>query len=422
VRVSSTITTAQVKTNSRGVYTARVSSAAETSVRAFPPAKLRLQSRGLVLRPKPGANAVGTLTLPAKRDRASYRLVASSDTVLPAYRGAADAGGSLFATTPFHQSVGAALNVFDGGGNKLWSQSLLAPGGTGASGALDVSRDGSLIATSFVHGEVRVLDRGGALLWEFTVPGDRTGGGPQTIAQTLKFSPDGRRLFVGTGDGRWLLYDVTARSVVWQGQAGINNVGLEALFSSDGSRIYVGDGDGYVRAFDAATGGVVWQRWIGGVSYSMALGGGKLVVSGKSGFSTFALDAATGAVAWSYPQDFQVNNIALSPDGSRAYLAAPDGGGVQCGAVEGGRALWDLGQPCTSVAVDGTGRHILVAGATFAAVLSSEGDVLWQAPLAGKSQFPSAKGFAWISPDAKRLLVVNEATGRVYAFAGSVGS
>ena len=102
-------------------------------------------------------------------------------------------------------------------------------------------------------------------------------------------------------------------------------------------------------------------------------------------------------------------------------VAAPDGGGIQCGALDGsGRPLWDLGKPCSSIAVDAGGKHVLVAGAGFVAVLSSDGDILWQGALPGEQKFAAAKGFAWISSDGKRLLVADDWTAHVTAFAGGI--
>jgi outer membrane protein assembly factor BamB len=313
------------------------------------------------------------------------------------------------------------------GGETLWS-SLLA---NGAAGPLAVAPNGQLVAvatrwrTPKIGAEIIIFNGTGSEVGRLWIDGNRNDvPAVHMEAASLRFSPDSRHLFVGTGDSRWFLYDARSLAVVWQGETARGYVvGREAMFSPDGSRVFFGVGDGYLRAVDAANGALVWRQWIGGVVFSLDVTPTKLVVSGHSGFFTHVLDASTGAILARFPQEYHANDAAIAKDGSRVYLAGgADADGV-CAALDGSlRPLWDLGEPCSNVALTAAGRHVVVAGSTFVAVLSADGDVLWRAAFPDSAASGSApKGFVWISRDEKRIVVVSPYTNRVYVYTGSIG-
>jgi outer membrane protein assembly factor BamB len=396
------------------------------SVRAIPTASRGLESRGVVVSVQPGKPARVKLVLPARRERASYTLAVSTRLDAQPYTGAADAAGTLFAAAPRAlDGPGAVVRAVDGTGTTLWSTVLA----NGAAGPLAVAPDGQLVAaatrwhTPKLGAEIVLFDRAGVETGRIWIDGNRNDAvAVHMEAAALRFSPDSRHLFVGTGDGRWFLYDARSLAVVWQGETSRGYVvGREALFSPDGARIYFGAGDGYVRAVDAATGRLLWRQWVGGVSFSLAASPTRIVVSGLSGFFTHVLDASSGAILARFPQEYRANDVAIAQDGSRVYVAGgADADGI-CTALDGTlRPVWDLGEPCSNVALTADG-HVVVAGTSFVAVLTSAGDVLWRA-LFPESPGPGAgpRGFVWVSGDAKRIVVVSPYTNRVYVYTGSI--
>jgi outer membrane protein assembly factor BamB len=395
------------------------------SVRALAAPSRRVQSRGVVVAVPEGRTTRVKLVLPARTEQASYTRAAAVSLGAQPWRGTGSSTGDLLAVAPRNADA-AVLRVLDRAGTTLWANTI----SNGVAAAFAVSPDGQRVAVATrwrspsVGADVVVFDRAGAEVGRFKIGGNRTT--PQAVyieARVLQFSPDSRFLFVGSGDGRWLLYDARTLAVAWQGgNAARHVIGDEATFSADGSRIYVGGGDGVVRALDTATGGLLWQTWTGGLAYSLALSGSRLAVSGDSAFATFVLNAADGAVLAQAPQEYHANDIAATGDGTRIYLAGGSDADGVCAAYDGSlRPLWDLGQPCDNVAADGSGKHVAVAGPDFVAVLSADGDVLWRAALpdaaaAGRG----AKGSVWLSPDASRLVVVSPYTNHAYVYAGAI--
>lgn len=115
---------------------------------------------------------------------------------------------------------------------------------------------------------------------------------------------------------------------------------------ADGGKVFVLDGESTVTAVDAGSGEILWKHNVkpegrergdgilgfnirpgsssltGGFGGGVAVGGGKVFVS--SGYRTMsALDAATGAVAWTVPVDSPIHG-APTVAGSRVYVVDID--------------------------------------------------------------------------------------------------
>jgi outer membrane protein assembly factor BamB len=113
--------------------------------------------------------------------------------------------------------------------------------------------------------------------------------------------------------------------------------------------VYFGGEDRYVYAVDLATGGVTWKmRTQGLVDTSPAVAGGKVMVVSESlsaGVRVYALDQATGKVAWTFsrpPSSERTSSV--STDGRVAYLGLSDRT-VQALDVRNGLILWSQPVP-----------------------------------------------------------------------------
>jgi outer membrane protein assembly factor BamB len=183
----------------------------------------------------------------------------------------------------------------------------------------------------------------------------------------------GRQLFaVAAGTGR-LAWSVPGRG--WSaGRA-----------CCDGRRVYTCAADGYARAHDLHTGQEAWSyRMVAGDEHQVALysgwdcvvalGAGTVIVATVSGSQ--ALDAATGALRWSFPDSAMYPPAVVLGDGT-ALLTSEQG--------------------------------------TVSRVALASGEVMWQARLGVRAQNagPAVAGdLAWVVSEAGRLIGVRLADGQ----------
>ncbi len=144
----------------------------------------------------------------------------------------------------------------------------------------------------------------------------RTGG---PVASTPALA--GERVFALSYDGRLYALDVRSGEVLWkfasegerrfearglhgmqprsQTFADMFDVYLSSPLVVDG-RVYFGSGDGHVYAVDAATGKLAWKFATGDVVHASPAYADGLVVVGSWDGRLYALDATTGAQRWAY--------------------------------------------------------------------------------------------------------------------------
>jgi WD40 repeat protein len=197
-------------------------------------------------------------------------------------------------------------------------------------------------------------------------------GGPQPYGYgswRLAFSPDGRRLAVGTGSGAVAVVDAESGAVLLppqQVEASRWRIGV-LEWSADGTALLVGGGDGVLRTLSAESGAVTRsvEPFTGLVLTSSAVvaGGSLLAIASSSGEVAF-LDAFTlqevgprlsaGGVA--------LQDVAVSPDGAEVAAIGFDGA-VRLWSRRSGRAI---GPAMKS--------HL---GVGFAVAFAADGKRLW---------------------------------------------
>lgn len=206
------------------------------------------------------------------------RCIASS----PAVAGETVVVGVMAAPPQCDRDVPSFVAAFDARtGRTLWRHrsgpveaSPLVVGGV----ALTGSWDGGLTALDVANGRVR---------WTFAT------GAAIKAAATLA----GSTAIVGSYDGSLYAVDALTGRLRWSTRVGAP---FCAAASVDGGHVFDATVDGVVHAFDVRSGTELWSRRIGRFGYSAAaLSGGRVYV-GSYDHRLYALDADTGAVLWTH--------------------------------------------------------------------------------------------------------------------------
>jgi WD40 repeat protein len=242
----------------------------------------------------------------------------------------------------------------------------------GSTTALAASRDGRFVATTNFDQKLRVYDGRTLALLKALHLGT-------SFPHAVCFSPDGS--LVGSGGKAITLFD-TATWKKLRSLKGHRHELQNATFSPDGARVFTGSGNNYtpadwsVRAWDQVTGAELW-RWKARTSvFAVAASpDGTLVAAGDTGGRVALLDAATGAArwyvdvaSWIYRLRFTPSGDAIVASGDADVLAVIDpatgahrdlplGNGARAFALtrDGATAIVGrtaYGDPCNLVAID----------------------------------------------------------------------
>ncbi|RLF13842.1 MAG: hypothetical protein DRJ97_07315, partial [Thermoprotei archaeon] len=161
------------------------------------------------------------------------------------------------------------IYAFDINGTLLWKQTI-----DKESWAIDVSPDGSKIASGSHAGKAYVWSRDGDLLWSIDA-------GPQGPIREVKFSHSGQYLALGpTPNGRGYvgLYDADTGALLWSYETGAI---IAVAWSPDGTKLAAGSWDNKVYVFDGQ-GNLLRSYETGGSVEAVAWSpdGSKLVAGG----------------------------------------------------------------------------------------------------------------------------------------------
>lgn len=370
------------------------------------------QGRAIVT-PKAGQTIELTLQVPPQAPQRVYSVDKVLDLGIQAVQFDATADGSLFATVPFHSGFPDAmreqyayLNVFNYRGDLLWRTPLHDESPT-----VDVSRDGSLVATTRKANvednwaSAVVFDRLGNLVDEFQ-PYD----GPNAPLRVVEvqISDDNRLLMAGDVEGGIYLRDLRSRQTLWKQNPSLNQV-RKIRFDRQDSVAYVSSGDGYLRCYDMQ-GHLAWQTFVDAWVYDIEVTAHYVAVSSKAGPSYLhVIDKFTGRTMMSLPVPRGGNNIAVSPDESMLWYGSVSNGGLSGLA---NTVYWIDGTPRYLLGMHGEeaifsadSQLVLVKDGRSVALFDREGQSLWRGDVAPHGTGDSISRLIWMSADGKYIVV-----------------
>ena len=258
------------------------------------------------------------------------------------------------------------IYAFDINGTLLWKQTI-----DKESWAIDVSPDGSKIASGSHAGKAYVWSREGELLWSV----DASPHGP---IREMRFSHSGRFLALGpTPEGRGYvgLYDADTGRLLWSYETGDHVRELE--FSHDDQYLAVASTDGYLYLF-TINGTLLWKRFNGGyVPFILFISeDGDMIVVGGKGEELRAYDLQ-GNLLWTFEAPEIVQYGAATPDLSRIAVFAQ---GVlymfnKHGEIIWHRAVGPIGH--NAIAITPDGKYIALGGMDALYLLDENGTITW---------------------------------------------
>lgn len=237
-------------------------------------------------------------------------------------------------------------------------------------------------------------------------------------------SNQGRRIYIGTSEGRLWALDERHGAPLWEANLGAAVTSPPLVVPALGL-LYVGAGDGAIHALDLSTGARRWRYRTKGIAYHAPVYADGVIYFTNHRDQLYSLDARTGKWRWSYdretPEAFTVtghSGAALAA--GRVYAGFSDGTLV-CLATRGGEVLWSrslAGSAKESMDVDTT--PVLRRGLVYAASMSSgvfaltaEGGALqWRFDVKGVSGITVTSDHVYLA-SARQGMVALDPDGRL---------
>lgn len=289
-----------------------------------------------------------------------------------------------------------------GSGQERWKAEL----GTEASASPLVV--GNLVIAADEGGTIHALARAdGTSVWSVRTDGSVTGS-PAIVDD---------RIIGATQSGSVYALEVATGKVAWRSPVGGP---MSRSVTIAGGTIYVGVG-GELVAVSANDGSIFWRVTLatdGGVGTPTVAGGVVFAALGLDGADEAAhavgtFDALTGKPGWRYVSPTQAQIYTPAVAGDRAYVVGHDGLVVAIDATTGAVA-WSIERPSeihALAAVVGNVVYIVGNGGPVEAIDATNGAPLWSVPIEGNPYAPTV---------VDGYLVVGTSVGTLYAIAGQI--
>ena len=173
------------------------------------------------------------------------------------------------------------------------------------------------------------------------------------------------RLYVGAYDGHVYCIGAAHGRQIWKAKSQGRLYGHARFYSTPAvayGRVYIGGTDGKVYSFGAASGKLRWSHSTGGYVYASPAVWNQLVLIGSYSKKFVALDAATGAVRWIFPVNAPISGSA-TVIGNVVYFATLGGktkGTTFALNARTGKLLWSFPDGKYTPAVAEKGRFYLI--------------------------------------------------------------
>ncbi|HWB08877.1 MAG TPA: hypothetical protein VG826_06625 [Pirellulales bacterium] len=171
---------------------------------------------------------------------------------------------------------------------------------------------------------------------------------------SLAFSPDGKRLAVGTSGPTAILFDVRAARAIRELPLEGRGAGFSVAFSSDGKRLAIADYGLKISVRDAAGSpeiavlpGDPERKKYRQARRLAFLGDGQKLVAGYSTGEVFVWDLAGEQVALKFDHGNEITAVAVSPDGR--WIATGTAFGFRLWDAATGKAVVSLDQKSSGV-------------------------------------------------------------------------
>jgi WD40 repeat protein/DNA-binding SARP family transcriptional activator len=313
-------------------------------------------------------------------------------------------GAPIFAAA-FDRDGRRVVSAGADGSARIWNVAggrplrLVHPGRDALVLAASFSPDGSRVATTDFAGVVRVWDAAsGRGLMRIPVS-------EQPLA-SVRFSGDGRRVVTGSSGGAIHLVSLDQRAVLAE-LRGHHGPARADFVARSARLVSAGEEDGTLRLWTAPATRVLPMRTRAAPSISRD---GAVVVSGSDSGTVHVWSRATGRDR-ELSDHAETSSVQLSPGGRQIVSASWDDR-VLLWDVASGRptAVPSLPGDKYAAAIDATGRHIAIGGATALVLQAPDGSA--RRRLRGHRGYVNALAF---SPDSRHLLTgSDDGTARVW--------
>lgn len=370
--------------------------------------------------PKPGDELIVDISLQPKAEQLSYSLDSVLDVGIQTYAFDATEDGTVIATVPFHTGLPdeerektAYLHVFNYTGKLLFKKHIVDE-----TPAVDVSRDGSLVATTIkervsdMHTRAVVYDKQGEVFYisdvmEYDSPLD---GMSKKEIWTVQVSDDNKLLAYGDTAGMVWLMDMEADKILWSEFCGgqVRKLG----FDKQDSVLYVSAGDGYLRCFSTSDGSLIWETYVDAWITKWTITDHYITAMTKaSPCAVQVVDKHTGENVLSIPVTTGGSEVTMSPDESLIWYGNCFSGGKSSLSNNiydiNEKMLYSMIQPGMTAAFTADSELFAVQNPKTIAVVNREGQILWQYDFALDINHPNSWACAttlWISGDGKHIV------------------